>query len=79
MKDIILEYKNILDKKTMSVYEIAARHNVSVEQIEAQLELGIETESEHTSIERFAKEIALDHLMEDPEYYTKLIEMEKDD
>jgi hypothetical protein len=33
---------------------------------------GIRVEREHTSDERIAKEIALDHLAEDPKYYTKL-------
>ena len=33
---------------------------------------GIEVELEHTSDLRIAKEIALDHLFEDPRYYTKL-------
>jgi hypothetical protein len=33
---------------------------------------GIEVELEHTSDLRIAKEIALDHLFEDPRYYTRL-------
>lgn len=42
-----------------------------------QLKKGIETEKEHTDDEEEAKRIALDHLAEDPEYYTKLAKMEK--
>lgn len=38
-----------------------------------QLEIGIAVEMEHTDDKDTAKEIALDHLTEDPEYYTKLI------
>ncbi len=37
-----------------------------------QLKKGIEIEKEHTKTESQAKEIAMDHLWEDPNYYTKL-------
>lgn len=43
---------------------------------DAQLKKGIETEMEHTTSAIFAKKIALDHLTEDSEYYTKLENME---
>ena len=38
-----------------------------------QLQAGIEIELEHTTNRNLAKQIALDHLKEDPKYYTKLI------
>lgn len=38
-----------------------------------QLSIGIQVEMEHTNDPNIAKEIATDHLTEDPEYYTKLI------
>jgi hypothetical protein len=38
-----------------------------------QLSLGIQIEMEHTNDPEIAKEISLDHLMEDPQYYTKLV------
>ena len=38
---------------------------------------GIKVEMEHTDDENLAAEIALDHLAEYPDYYTKLIECEK--
>lgn len=38
-----------------------------------QLSLGVQIEMEHTNDPEIAKEIALDHLTENPEYYTKLI------
>jgi tRNA nucleotidyltransferase/poly(A) polymerase/2'-5' RNA ligase len=41
-----------------------------------QLQLGIEVESEHTSDRELAQEIALDHLSEMPDYYTRLRKME---
>lgn len=37
-----------------------------------QLAVGIEVELEHTPNHEVAKKIALDHLAEDPQYYTKL-------
>lgn len=36
------------------------------------LQEGIKAEMEHTSDQNIALEIAMDHLMEDPEYYKKL-------
>ena len=41
------------------------------------LEKGIEVEMEHTTDEKIAKEIAMDHLWEDPKYYDKLETIEK--
>ena len=38
---------------------------------------GIETEMEHTSDTKLAREIAMDHLTEDPQYYDKLESVEK--
>lgn len=43
-----------------------------------QLEMGIKVELEHTGDKDVAKEIALDHLAEDPKYYTKLKEVHQD-
>jgi hypothetical protein len=51
---------------------IAEEHGVSVEQIRSQFEMGVEEEMEHAEEELIAQEIALDHLVEDPEYYSKL-------
>lgn len=42
-----------------------------------QLAMGIEVEMEHTTDKAVAKEIALDHLTEDPNYYSKLQTIEK--
>jgi hypothetical protein len=38
-----------------------------------QLSIGIQIEMEHTNDPDIAKEIAMDHLTEDPKYYTKLV------
>ena len=64
-----------LDRRTMSVEQVAAKHKVSVKQILTQLRQGVEIELEHTTDRKTAKEIALDHLSEDPRYYTKLSKM----
>lgn len=39
---------------------------------------GMKSELEHTSSKRIAKEIAMDHLVEDPRYYDKLEKMERE-
>ena len=39
-----------------------------------QLAIGIEVEMEHTDDKVIAIEIALDHLKENPEYYSKLVQ-----
>ncbi|NBO36579.1 hypothetical protein EBU91_03455 [bacterium] len=57
--------------------DIAKKHNVGLEVLKKELESGISIEKEHTSEESTAKKIAMDHLFEDPKYYTKLAEMEK--
>lgn len=70
-------FREMLDKKTLSPDAIAKKHKVSLETIQSQLKMGIAVEKEHTSDEKVAREIALDHLMERPDYYTKLKEVEK--
>src|SRR5210317_646760 len=62
----------------MSAADIARKHNLPVEQIEKELRTGIEIEHEHTDDKSKAKEIALDHLYEFPDYYTRLVKMEKE-
>jgi len=43
-----------------------------------QLKMGIEIEYEHTDDRKTAAKIALDHLKEIPDYYTRLVKMEKE-
>jgi len=61
----------------MTVKDIADKHKVSVEKIEKQIKMGIEVEMEHVDSEELAKEIAMDHLEEIPDYYDRLDKMEK--
>jgi predicted nucleotidyltransferase len=58
------------DKLTLP--QIAKKHKVSIEDLTSQFKLGIKTEMEHTNNKSKAKEIAMDHLAENPKYYTKL-------
>jgi len=68
----LAEGEDLLDKLTMGVSKLAKKHNVSEKHIIDQLKKGIKVELEHTNTKKIAKEIALDHLGEDPNYYTKL-------
>lgn len=74
---MVARFKKYLDAKTKTPEAIAKKHGVSLSLIMAQLKRGIEVEKEHSSNPAIAREIALDHLLEDPRYYTKLIKMEK--
>ena len=62
----------------ISIEELSKKHKVSVDEIVEQLLKGIEVELEHTNDKDKAKEIAMDHLFEMPDYYTKLKKMEND-
>ena len=61
----------------MGLTDIAKHHNVSVDVLVDEFKKGISVEMEHTSDREIAKEIALDHLYEDPKYYTKLKDIEE--
>jgi hypothetical protein len=41
-----------------------------------ELRIGMAIELEHTNLPEVAKQIALDHLAEIPDYYTRLVDME---
>jgi len=58
------------DKLTLP--QIAKKHGIPIEDLMSQFKLGIKTEMEHTDNKKQAKEIASDHLAENPKYYTKL-------
>jgi len=58
--------------KGLTPEEIANKHGVSYNQIVSELMDGIDIEMEHTPDKKEAKQIAMDHLTEDPKYYTKL-------
>lgn len=67
-----------LGVKTLTVAQIADKHGVAIGMIEKQLEKGIKVEREHTKDDAIAREIALDHLAEFPDYYDRLKKVEED-
>jgi hypothetical protein len=64
-------------KKYMSPEEIAKKHKLSIDTINSQLKMGIKVESEHTGSKQMSRMIALQHLEELPDYYTRLKKAEK--
>lgn len=63
-------------KKTSNPAQIAKKHKVSLETILKQLKMGKNVEKEHTTKENVAKIIALHHLGELPDYYSRLKKVE---
>lgn len=61
-----------LSKETPTIDQLVRKFNVSRGYIWSQLYQGIKVELEHTDNEDQAREIALDHLNERPDYYAKL-------
>ena len=55
---------------------LADKFSVPVDQINNELVMGTKVEMEHTDNESMAREVALDHLAEIPDYYTRLNKME---
>jgi len=67
----------IADSKSLD--ELAKKHKVDVKILTKQFNKGIKVEMEHTDNKQMAKEIAMDHISEDPKYYDKLSKMETKD
>lgn len=65
-------------KPFKTVEEIAKKHRLDVSFIEKQLKMGEKIEHEHTKNHALARDIALQHLDEIPDYYTRLKKMEAD-
>ena len=63
-------------KAYKSPEEIAKKHKVSLSHIMDQLKVGIKVEKEHTTSNSQARIVALQHLDEIPDYYTRLKKME---
>ncbi len=57
--------------------EIAKKHDKPIAFIMAQLKMGIKVEKEHTKEPEMARKIALQHLDELPDYYSRLKKIEK--
>ena len=65
-------------KPHLSVEQIAKKHRLNVSFIQKQLDMGEPIEHEHTKDHTLAMDIALQHLDEIPDYYTRLKKMEAD-
>ena len=63
-------------KPHLSVQQIAKKHRMDVSFIQKQLDMGEPIEHEHTKDHTLATDIALQHLDEIPDYYTRLKKME---
>ncbi len=70
------KFSNFLNAKTRTPEQIAAKHGVSVDSINQAIKDGMKIEKEHTKIPSVQREIALDHLWERPDYYTRLKKVE---
>lgn len=68
---------DLIGKQTPSFNEIRKKHNVTYGKLMTQLSKGIKVETEHTGDIALAREIALDHLNEFPDYYDRLEKVEK--
>jgi hypothetical protein len=63
-------------KPHKTVEQIAKKHRLDVSFIQKQLDMGEPIEHEHTKDHKLAMDIALQHLDEIPDYYTRLKKME---
>lgn len=70
-------FKKFLNAKTFSPEKLAKKHKVPVSTIVKAVKAGTKVEKEHTKHKTVAKEIATDHVGEDPKYYEKLKKIEK--
>jgi hypothetical protein len=66
------EQEKLLDKPTLTLRKLASKHHVLIQDLYQQLKKGIKVEMEHTNHPTVAKEIAMDHLDENPYYYDEL-------
>jgi hypothetical protein len=68
--------------KGMTLKDIAKKHNPKYDEnyykkLQQELKKGITVEKEHTGDLKLAQKIAMDHLVENPKYYTDLKKFEK--
>lgn len=63
--------------KTPTAKELAKKYNVEIERVNQEIKKGTKVELEHTTDQKKAREIALDHLGEFLDYYERLEKAEK--
>ncbi len=61
----------------LTIQDIANKFGVPVSKVQNQMKKGLGVEMEHTNDREKATEIVMDHLTEFPDYYDRLIKMEK--
>ena len=64
--------------KTYTPSQLAKKHKVALAVINKQVDKGTQAEMEHTTDVNKAREIALDHILEMPDYYDRLEKMERE-
>jgi hypothetical protein len=62
--------------KGLTLKDLAKYHKMPLQSIKKKLDKGIKVEMEHTTDKNIAREIAIDHIYEDPNYYSKLKQIE---
>ena len=72
-----MKVRDLVGKSSPTVKDVMSQHGIDQQTLFTQLAQGIRVEMEHTDDPREAREIALDHLMELPDYYSRLAKMEK--
>lgn len=70
--DIKIESEEVAggEAEGMSPEDLAKKHKVDIKDIEKEIKVGTKIEMEHTDSKKMAKEIAMDHIAEFPDYYT---------
>lgn len=69
---------DIFGKSTPTFSQVCKKHGMSHEALLPELAKGVKVELEHTDNADVAREIALDHLDEYPDYYDRLEKVEKE-
>lgn len=72
IESMYAENSKFLSKPTPTIEQLVIKYKVPKRDILIQLDKGIKVELEHTKDREIAREIALDHINEDPHYYNKL-------
>ena len=81
LKELFKEYTNTVEEKDSGglLYGIFKKPTVSEEDVDPkELAIGVEIELEHTNDRKIATIIALHHLAEIKDYYTRLKKMESE-
>jgi hypothetical protein len=76
LKDI-MEGEALPTVKTPTVKQLATKTGIPQAVLRKAAKRGAKHELEHTKKKKIAREIAMDHIGEDPDYYEKLEKIEK--